>query len=765
MKLLPKYAILALFLAVNTIHWSNGQHNDPSFQLHVVDTDGGLAAIIDYDDLEIIFGGGGKFDSRGNELYDYLSTSNIINGNIELVIMSHAHSDQFKGLKKVFQNYIVDEYWDPGYTNEMLQNPRSPYHRFLKTVSSSSTKILRPIRRTYTPILESGRMEGIKLDSIKDLNIYLLSAETSPAGDGESLKVNESSIVLFIEIGKIKILFPGDIRAFKSSRSNQKDERFIENKLVQYTKKNGNILRSNILIAPHGGSSLSSSKEFIETINPDHVVFASNGFFNHPRKKTVKRYLANNSSLYQTGLNVGPLNDNIVFTCHLDGSIDVSYASKIKNQISWNGFLKNGDTLRLNNLRNILSSKRRIREGYSASFINAKGKKSLANANLSGIKSKNELVFSQLNLKNINLSGAQLRFANFRYADLRNANFSYAQLELADFTGADLRGANFDFASIKNTRMDNAVLNKSLDTILNLSNTTLKEVSFSNAELKNVIFSNDSLNELIFRNTNLQGADLKDSDFTDFSFQGCDLQYADLSGSILDCADFKDAKLKDARLNNSSLYRVNLESVPGFVPNFTELTLSQDLTTLSYKNSPHALMELRKNFSDAGLTRQERQITYAIEKSRPTDWKMEAWFRFALFDFTCRYGMEPWRPFKIMLLLIFLLTPLYLLSLFVDKDSGIWRAEYNEVKDETTHTKVTGGFFKKIFTSLYFSILSAFNIGWKDLNIGNWLLRLHFTDYRYYGKGWVRTLAGIQAVTSVFLLALWALTYFGNPFA
>jgi hypothetical protein len=30
--------------------------------------------------------------------------------------------------------------------------------------------------------------------------------------------------------------------------------------------------------------------------------------------------------------------------------------------------------------------------------------------------------------------------------------------------------------------------------------------------------------------------------------------------------------------------------------------------------------------------------------------------------------------------------------------------------------------------------------------------------------GWVRTVAGIQSLLSVYLLALWVLTYFGQPF-
>jgi len=66
--------------------------------------------------------------------------------------------------------------------------------------------------------------------------------------------------------------------------------------------------------------------------------------------------------------------------------------------------------------------------------------------------------------------------------------------------------------------------------------------------------------------------------------------------------------------------------------------------------------------------------------------------------------------------------------------------------------------------ALYFSLLSAVHIGWRDLNVGNWIARLQSREYMLRAKGWVRTVSGIQSLTSIYLLALWVLTYFGRPF-
>ena len=64
----------------------------------------------------------------------------------------------------------------------------------------------------------------------------------------------------------------------------------------------------------------------------------------------------------------------------------------------------------------------------------------------------------------------------------------------------------------------------------------------------------------------------------------------------------------------------------------------------------------------------------------------------------------------------------------------------------------------------YFSVLSAFHIGWRDFNVGNWIQRLQPSEYTLQATGWVRTVSGVQSVVSLYLLAIWALTYFGRPF-
>ncbi len=37
-------------------------------------------------------------------------------------------------------------------------------------------------------------------------------------------------------------------------------------------------------------------------------------------------------------------------------------------------------------------------------------------------------------------------------------------------------------------------------------------------------------------------------------------------------------------------------------------------------------------------------------------------------------------------------------------------------------------------------------------------------EYTLRAKGWVRVVSGAQSLISVYLIAMWVLTYFGRPF-
>jgi len=211
---------------------------------------------------------------------------------------------------------------------------------------------------------------------------------------------------------------------------------------------------------------------------------------------------------------------------------------------------------------------------------------------------------------------------------------------------------------------------------------------------------------------------------------------------------------------------------------------------MTFTESPHALVELRA-LKEAGMQQQERELTYAIQKRLTQKaWakedsmtsKAEAAFRYVLFELSCDYGLSPGRPLRNLGRFIFFFFIIYLFA-FRGKGSGaiqaIWVVEGKERREDVT----PDFFFNRLqirwantgkgkllrlacipLISFYFSVLSAFHIGWRDLNVGSWITRMQPREFGLRGKGWVRTMSGLQSLISVYLIALWALTYFGRPF-
>jgi hypothetical protein len=236
-----------------------------------------------------------------------------------------------------------------------------------------------------------------------------------------------------------------------------------------------------------------------------------------------------------------------------------------------------------------------------------------------------------------------------------------------------------------------------------------------------------------------------------------------------------------------------------------------DLDTLVFRTSPAGLFALREAFKKGGMRTQERQLTYAIERTKrlqawdpswrnpkaedPRPWleqlagKSESLFSYVLFELPSGYGMVPSRALATLGLLILVFSLIYMVALLKARGrAGIWvtwpadRVYQEEGAKEATRITPTF-FFPRLqaraagrwwgmllrgvslpLIGLYFSLLSAFSLGWRELNVGTWIARVQSREYVLRATGWVRTVSGIQSLLSVYLLALWVLTYFGRPF-
>lgn len=383
------------------------------------------------------------------------------------------------------------------------------------------------------------------------------------------------------------------------------------------------------------------------------------------------------------------------------------------------------------------------------------------------------------------ISGIKIGSANLSWADLEEANLSGAYLSYANLKNANLKGANLSGAYIDET---------------DLSRTELQQANLSRAGLEEANLTEANLEEANLTEANLQAANLSRA-----RLRKANLNRADLRGSKLTMALLINVNLKGVDLNGADLSGARFEPKPGSLPGANGLLYLQGLDSLNFEGtSSYGLRELREIYKNAGMRDQERQVTYALNHNRRINgWqesrnkdlvtreiaRIENVFQLIFFEWACDWGMSPGRPLLIMIAGIFVLTLPYLLALRSrNPRNGIWlillidRILDRQIKDRPVKLTFRPPFhplpakwwdifvarsrrvWRALRLALYFSLLSAFNIGWRELNVGNWITRIQKREYLLRGTGWVRMLSGLQALLSVYLLALWALTYFSRPF-
>ena len=118
------------------------------------------------------------------------------------------------------------------------------------------------------------------------------------------------------------------------------------------------------------------------------------------------------------------------------------------------------------------------------------------------LKTLKEALKEDIDLKYVNLSGADLSGANLRYANLSGANLRYANLSGADLSGADLSGANLSGANLRYADLRYANLSEA-----DLSGANLRYADLRYADLRYANLSNADLKGADLSSANLIGSD------------------------------------------------------------------------------------------------------------------------------------------------------------------------------------------------------------------------------------------------------------------
>ena len=221
--------------------------------VEVIDVGQGLAVLVRSQGKTLLYDTGPRypsgFNTASSEIVPYLQSLGI--KQLDYLVISHSDIDHAGGFS------VINDFFNP------------------KTVFLGEP--FKKIRIDY-PLISAGKQWALG-----ELSVTVLSPFSVVKNN------NNNSVVLRLSDGQFSLLLTGDI------------EKKQEKRLV---KKQGELLQSSILLAPHHGSKHSSSQLFIKAVSPQWVVFSA-GFMNHwgfPATEVKLRYENQAVKMVNSGL-------------------------------------------------------------------------------------------------------------------------------------------------------------------------------------------------------------------------------------------------------------------------------------------------------------------------------------------------------------------------------------------------------------------------------------------------------------------------------
>ncbi|MFH0840877.1 MAG: MBL fold metallo-hydrolase [bacterium] len=259
-KLLPLVVIFLLLIFSAVYHW---QDNFSGLRIYFLNVGQGDASLIRTPGHNNILIDGGPNQTVLKELSKHLPW---IDRTIDLMILTHPHSDHLEGLNQVIQRYNVGQILMTG----VVHNTPT-YEEWLKLIK---------IKQIPVKIIEYPQQ--IIVD---DLVLDLLYPQESLLNQ-EVKSLNNSSIVLKLKYQGTDILFMGDA------------ETEVENELLSSQID----LSAQILKVAHHGSKDATSKEFLEAVQPDFAIISvgADNQFNHPSLRTIMRIAETGTEILRT---------------------------------------------------------------------------------------------------------------------------------------------------------------------------------------------------------------------------------------------------------------------------------------------------------------------------------------------------------------------------------------------------------------------------------------------------------------------------------
>ncbi|HEX8193443.1 MAG TPA: MBL fold metallo-hydrolase [Allosphingosinicella sp.] len=257
------------------------------YVVHAIDVGTGLAIFVEGSDFTLLYDAGSNDDdARGanNRVVAYLRAVRPDLRAIDHVVLSHPHKDHSELMSDVIEQYAVANLWDSGAVNPICsyRNLLAAaaargvlYHNGIATGGAHSNAFA--AQRCYGRPIPAGALDVPRADMAQRGRTILLGDRASltflHADGSPQSSFNANSVVARLTLGTRVILLPGDAEAGpRVAPSTPPTARSVEGQLLRCC---GALLRADILVAGHHGSTTSSRATFLDAVGAAHYIVSS----------------------------------------------------------------------------------------------------------------------------------------------------------------------------------------------------------------------------------------------------------------------------------------------------------------------------------------------------------------------------------------------------------------------------------------------------------------------------------------------------------
>lgn len=228
-------------------------------KVHFIDVGQGDSILVQFKDKNLLIDAGPR--SSSNDLLKYLKGINLTK--LDYVVATHPHEDHIGGMPEIIKNFEIGEFYAP-----KKQASTKIFQTMVEDLKKKNHKI-------------NVAKAGVSLDMDSDISVEMIAPNSS---DYEN--VNNYSAVIKVTYKDTSFLFTGDA------------EKLSEKEILQ--KKYD--IKADVLKLGHHGSSTSSSKEFLDKVNPKIAVasLGKDNDYGHPHKEIIKAMKDRNITFYRT---------------------------------------------------------------------------------------------------------------------------------------------------------------------------------------------------------------------------------------------------------------------------------------------------------------------------------------------------------------------------------------------------------------------------------------------------------------------------------